>query len=314
MTIEEGFARGWFVVAWSSDLEPGGIQALKYFGKNLVLFRTESGAAKILDAYCPHLGAHLGIGGEVVGESIKCPFHAWEFDGDGICTKIPYASKIPKKAKVACWEVLEKSGVIFVWHDPDGAAPDWDVPEVEGYGDTAWTDWFPNVLEGVRTQPKEIVENVADKAHFSPVHRTHVTTFENIYDRHMATQHTVGWAEPPKGGRDDFDIRATYYGPAFQISDMRGVLHSRLFLAHTPIDENHLDLRFAVMLKQSGPRTAEFAEMYVENLRLGFHEDIAIWEHKVFRELPRLVNGDGPIGKLRNWYKQFFKAEEHGTT
>jgi 3-ketosteroid 9alpha-monooxygenase subunit A len=52
--------------------------------------------------------------------------------------------------------------------------------------------------------------------------------------------------------------------------------------------------------------------MYVENLRLGFHEDIAIWENKVYRESPRLVDGDGPIGKLRAWYKQFYRGRHVG--
>jgi hypothetical protein len=28
----------------------------------MVIFRTESGEVKILEAYCPHMGAHLGYG------------------------------------------------------------------------------------------------------------------------------------------------------------------------------------------------------------------------------------------------------------
>jgi len=312
MTELTGFARGWFVVAWSSELAAGDVKPLAYFGTHLVLFRTETGAAKVLDAYCPHLGAHLGVGGVVKGECIECPFHAWQFDGEGTCTEIPYAKTIPPRARTRAWPCVEKSGVIFVWHDPEGGEPDWEVPEVEEFGTEGWSDWYPNLLAGVKTSPKEIVENVADSAHFPTVHRTHVEKFENIYERHMATQHTVGSAQPAGGGRDEFDIRATYYGPAFQISDMRGILHSRLFLAHTPIDEVTLDLRFAVMLEKSGPKTDEFAQFYVENLRLGFHEDIAIWENKVYRESPRLVDGDGPIGKLRAWYKQFFRSRHVG--
>ena len=35
---------------------------LRYFDQELVIFRTESGAVKVLDAYCPHMGAHLGYG------------------------------------------------------------------------------------------------------------------------------------------------------------------------------------------------------------------------------------------------------------
>ena len=105
---------------------------------------------------------------------------------------------------------------------------------------------------------------------------------------------------------DHFQIEATYYGPAFQISHMDGVLKSVLLMAHTPIDEERLDLRFAVSLERSGPRTEQFAEFYAENLRLGFHEDIDIWEHKVYRDRPRLCEGDGPIGRLRTWYRQFY--------
>ena len=307
MTSPTGFPRGWFVVAWSDDLTAAEVKPMRYFGQDLVLFRDALGEPAILDAYCPHLGAHLGHGGEVVDGTVKCPFHAWRFDGTGRCVDIPYKkSKIPKQAKVRAWTTIEKNGAIFVWHGADGGAPDWQVPPIECVGDSGWTPWSKNQVQ-IATHPREIVENVADKAHFPTVHRTHVSVFENFYDDHRATQHTVGVATPPKGGEDRFDITATYHGPAFQISDMKGYLHATLFLAHTPIEENLLDLRFAVALERSGPKTDDFSKLYVENLTLGFHEDIAIWEHKVFRDKPRLCDGDGPLGRLRLWYKQFYR-------
>ena len=55
----------------------------------------------VVDAYCPHLGAHLGVGGQVEGDCMRCPFHGWEFDGDsGACVEIPYGERerIPAKA------------------------------------------------------------------------------------------------------------------------------------------------------------------------------------------------------------------------
>ena len=54
---------GWFAVAFSRDLVAGDVQAIHYFGQDLVLFRGRDGAARVLDAYCPHVGAHLGEGG-----------------------------------------------------------------------------------------------------------------------------------------------------------------------------------------------------------------------------------------------------------
>lgn len=298
------FARGWFLIAFSPELAIGDVRPLRYFERDLVLFRTASGAATVLDAFCPHLGAHLGHGGRVDGEQVVCPFHAWAFGRDGVCAHIPYATKIPPRARVQPWPVVERLGGIFVWHDPDGGAPDWDVPEVETAD--GWTPWHPSLLT-VQTQPREIVENVADSAHFPTVHRTEVASFENRYDGHRATQLTRGRAFPKGGGVDNFEIEATYHGPAFQLSDMRGVLHARLLLAHTPIDADTLHLRFAVMLERAGPRTESFAQMYVDNLTTGFHEDIAIWEHKAWRERPTLVATDGPIGRLRTWYATFFQ-------
>ena len=70
------YPTGWFQVAWSDELEPGGVLPPQYFGKDLVLFRAASGAASVLNAHCPHMGAHLGHGGAVEGEGVACPFHA----------------------------------------------------------------------------------------------------------------------------------------------------------------------------------------------------------------------------------------------
>ena len=37
---------GWFQVAYSDELAPGGVVPLHYFGRELVLFRTEGGREK----------------------------------------------------------------------------------------------------------------------------------------------------------------------------------------------------------------------------------------------------------------------------
>jgi 3-ketosteroid 9alpha-monooxygenase subunit A len=190
--------------------------------------------------------------------------------------------------------------------------------------------WSSRLLR-IRTHPREVVENVADKQHFPKVHRTEIIRFENDYDAHRATQRTEGIATPPGGGTDHFNIEATYHGPGFQISRMDGVLQSILLLAHTPVSlggeaggrgfaeaadpferlhdgADHIDLRFGVMLKVVGgrSRTEAFSDMYVDNLRRGFMEDIEIWENKVYRPSPQLVAEDGPVGRLRRWYRQFY--------
>ena len=96
---------GWFQVLYSDELAVGESKPLRCFDQELVIFRTDSGAAKVLDAYCPHMGAHLGYGirdqagggSRVVGESIECPFHGWRYNGEGECTHVPYAKSLPPR-------------------------------------------------------------------------------------------------------------------------------------------------------------------------------------------------------------------------
>ena len=66
------FPTGWFALAASHEVAPGAVKPLHNFGIDLVLFRTESGQVVVTDPYCPHLGAHLGYGGRVEGETIRC--------------------------------------------------------------------------------------------------------------------------------------------------------------------------------------------------------------------------------------------------
>ena len=93
------FPVGWYVVALSDELKPGEVKPFKFMGEEVVLYRTQAGVANLIGAYCPHLGAHFGYGGQVVGEHIRCPFHAFEFDVNGVCQSTAYGTRIPPKAK-----------------------------------------------------------------------------------------------------------------------------------------------------------------------------------------------------------------------
>lgn len=63
---------------------------LHILGEHFAVFRTSNGDVNILNAYCPHLGANMAIGGIVRGNCLQCPFHGWTFDGtSGKCVRIP---------------------------------------------------------------------------------------------------------------------------------------------------------------------------------------------------------------------------------
>ena len=73
---------GWFQIGWPSDVAAGETKPLYYFGRHLVLWRDERGEVHLQDAFCPHLGAHLGHGGKVLDCEIACPFDAITMGND----------------------------------------------------------------------------------------------------------------------------------------------------------------------------------------------------------------------------------------
>jgi 3-ketosteroid 9alpha-monooxygenase subunit A len=310
-SLFDNYPRGWFVVAFSNDLAAGQTRSLTYFGERLVAYRGEDGVVHVLDAYCAHMGADLAAGGRVIGNTIECPFHAWRYCGTGECVAIPYAKKIPEKARQRAWRAREVNGLILVHHDPAGREPDFDIPVIAEYGTPEWLPWTTKMYR-VKTHPREIVENLADRAHFPRVHATEIEDFAFEVKGHTATQRVKGRAILPGGGVDNFSSSTTYHGPGYLLMRMSGIFDNYMLVAHTPIDKGELDLRLGVSLKLAGDvkKTQALVELYMNNLKAGFEDDLRIWENKLYREMPVLCDGDGPIMQLRRWYRQFYVAPE----
>src|SRR4029453_17449743 len=125
-----GLPAGWFQVGWSRELMVGEARPLRYFGEDLVLCRDEAGDIGLFDAYCPHLGAHIGFGGSTIGESLVCPYHGWRFDRAGCNSLVPYSDRGNRATGLRQWRVAEIGGSIIVaWYSPVGTAPTFDPPD-----------------------------------------------------------------------------------------------------------------------------------------------------------------------------------------
>lgn len=59
------FPNGWYRLMASNELKPGDVRSIDCCGRNVVLFRGTDNQAYVLNAYCAHMGANLGIGGKV---------------------------------------------------------------------------------------------------------------------------------------------------------------------------------------------------------------------------------------------------------
>lgn len=299
---------GWFMVAYSDELRPAGVMPLRYFGRDFVLFRGHDGEAHVLDAFCPHLGAHLGHGGCVVDNTIACPFHGWRFDGGGACVSIPYARKIPPAASLRRWPVCERNGMIFVYHAPaEGDRPGWEIPTLPEHESARWTPYTRRRWR-VRTNVHEIIENAFDVAHFPCVHGATRVPEATVSMAGPLCQIRSRTAFDSPGGPIEADIDIDTFGVGMFTARYSGLIQTLIISAVTPIDDEHVDVRFTFTIRRvpDDGATAFVAQTFMEEACRQVEQDIAVWEHKKFLARPLLCEGDGPIGLFRRWARQFY--------
>ena len=160
---------GWFQIAYPDEVPTGMVRPLHYFGRDLVLWRDEQRAIHLMDAICPHLGAHLGYGGTVEGDAIRCPFHGRKYDGSGTCLQADGKRRGGRAAQMTIYPVVERNGLLMSWYHPHRTPPLWDVPEVAECKDLQFTE-FVTASHVVKTAWQEMAENLVDHTHFRHVH------------------------------------------------------------------------------------------------------------------------------------------------
>lgn len=309
---------GWFGVGYSDELAVGEVRAVHYFGRDLVLFRNEEGEAGLLDAYCPHLGAHLGHGGTVEGDSIRCPFHAWAFRSNGFCSSIPYAKAFPPRAKreplARAYPIVERSGVIWAWYHPNDEAPTFDVIDYPEFTDPSWA---PPTRRQWRfaSNPQEIAENGVDVAHFAYVHMMDaVPEGETEYDgvrRHSTAKGSRTIALPSGEERQmAYSVDTVQNGAGQKFTRLKGLVELSLQVIATPIEADDVELRFCFThppVEPGSPAEKAIAEAIANTCgQKGVEGDIPIWHNKIHRVRPFLCDGDGPILRFRRYFEQFY--------
>jgi len=313
------FPRGWFMVAEASELDKGPI-GVRFFGRDFALYRGKSGRVVMLDAYCPHMGTHLAKntssyvvrdGGHVEGDSIRCPYHAWRFGPDGKCDDIPYSSKIPKAACVKSWPVEERAGAIFMWHDEEGLEPDFPLPDMWEWDDPSYVRWKFDHMGQLAIHPQEVLDNMADIAHFIPVHgSTQATYFENEYRGPVNVQRFGAGHRTLVTDGNILETDTWYTGPAILLSRVKGSYPSLMIITHTPIEDGVTKVWHALMVKSQKEVATEedvpAARAYQEASRLAFAQDFEIWSYKRPALQILQIPEDGPFNKNRIWYSQFY--------
>lgn len=324
------FPGGWFALGLSRDLPPGGLRLLQFMGQEVVLFRTREGVACAMDAYCPHLGAHMGHGGTVDGETLRCPFHGFCFDVKGACVSNAYGTRPPPKARARVWPVREVHGVILAFHDPAEQPPDWVVPDLDMRG------WSPLLVKewGLCGHPQETSENSVDIGHLSVVHGySDVQTLRDaeVAGPYMTVRYAMrrpaglfGWRGLPV--RAEFDIHVHGLGYSLvEVTVPKYGLRTRQFVLATPTERDHITLRIALSLAEDtrparvhpllglmprGWANDLLARAVFDGFAHDVQQDFVIWQHKRYVQPPILAEGDGPVGKYRLWARQFYRGAD----
>jgi 3-ketosteroid 9alpha-monooxygenase subunit A len=313
------FARGWFAVANGSEVARKPL-SIRYFGQDMVLYRGASGRVVMLDAYCPHMGTHLGSGPNsytstspsyMEGDNIRCPFHAWRFGPDGACNQIPYHDgRIPKEARLKSWPVEERYGIVFAWHDPENEAPDYPIPDFHEWDDPEFVRWDGLEYLCDLNHPIEIFDNMSDVAHLHHLHGTRAVRYENEYDGHVLHQResSIPADEATVVGKT-LTTLAGYVGPGIAFGRFVE-LKAKQIICVTPVEDGTCRLWQATMARPPAGLIGEAAKQYHDTLSRQFGEgllrDGEIWKLKKAAINIMQMPGDGPFRQSRTWYSQFF--------
>ncbi len=161
----------WYPVARSDEVTNEAPKRTRIMSLDFVAFRDTDGHAHVLSDTCIHRGGALG-NGKIKKDCVECPYHGWQFNGDGRCTVIPSLGKEekpPARAKVDSYPTQEKYGIVFAFLGdlPEEERPPlYEIPEFE---DEAWRANELVVFE-VDYYYERSVENGLDPAHNEFVH------------------------------------------------------------------------------------------------------------------------------------------------
>jgi nitrite reductase/ring-hydroxylating ferredoxin subunit len=311
--VPPGIPSSWYVVAYSDEIPPGEVRRLHFLGREMVAFRGAGGAVAVLDAYCPHLGAHLGVGGKVENGALRCPFHGWRFDASGRCVEIPYASRIPPRARAERWTSLERNGMVFVWYDAQEKPPSFDVPDIPEWHDDAFTKSWLRYEWTLATHPQEMVENGVDWQHFPTVHFMNPPRETSVRFEGPAYRWSIGSGKQHtlQALDEDFELSGVNWGLGYNVTRQLGVFRTVVATGMTPIDHGTLAVKLGVIARRDGRGEAELdrtLRTYMEEHAVVARQDFHIWENKLYRPSPVLCEEDGPIAEYRRWARQFYPA------
>jgi phenylpropionate dioxygenase-like ring-hydroxylating dioxygenase large terminal subunit len=169
--------RCWHPVARADELVGDGPLAVQLLGEHWCVVRLDGRLSALPDT-CPHRFAPLSAG-SVVDGTLRCAYHGYRFDADGVCVEIPAlgdGATIPRRAGCgSAAAVAEHLGLI--WIAP--LEPIVGLPEVPEHTEATFVR-CPLPVSTWNASAAQMSDNFLDLGHLAFLH---LATFGDASDR-----------------------------------------------------------------------------------------------------------------------------------
>jgi phenylpropionate dioxygenase-like ring-hydroxylating dioxygenase large terminal subunit len=155
----------WYPVAFLEDLAKDRPHCFSIYEIPLVLFKDAKEKWGCLEDRCSHRAAKLSDG-QILDGKIECLYHGWQFSAEGKCLHIPQLTeqaKIPERACVKSYPVVEHQGVAWVWMGDSFLADETLIAHESNLDKKGMT--CVDTLADLPFEQTFLVENFLDPAH-----------------------------------------------------------------------------------------------------------------------------------------------------
>ena len=320
LSEQDKYDLGWYVVANKKDIRYNKPFQATIWNKNYVIWKNAtSGEIHGLDDVCPHKGASLA-GGKIVKGCVTCPYHGYEYNGEGTLAKIPGINfTLSAVHNVAKYHVIEKNGWVYLNTNPYNASLDVNIfEEPEAVGG----DFSSVFLEmDFNCYSRILSENSLDVMHIAFVH-----TFGNA-------EKPAPLEEYPPTQISPYHFKTAYLYESgkqsmvkkvFDIKTLR--IENEFVLPHTTVARVIFDKYISTVITFALPISETRSKLFVKTYRNFWNNELGdIMTEKMMRTTMlqdkavvenidmRYMEGkfNMKYDKLQNTYKTFYKRFVH---
>ena len=174
--------KDWYVICRKEEIEENKILLKYVFDQEIIIWKKKE-RIMAWENLCIHRGSRLSLG-SINNGILKCAYHGWEYNQDAQCVKIPSQPdiKIPKKACVKSYKVIEKMNMVWINLSKETN----DFVNIKEFNESN----FNHVASGpylMKASAPRAIENFLDVAHFPFVHENHL----GVKDKPMIDDYDV---------------------------------------------------------------------------------------------------------------------------